>query len=84
MILQSVHILIDREGSHWYTATSIIFLSVCIIFSHKNAGKWVASKNGKVVASDPKLDTVMSKIKTRKDRKDIWFALVPKQAHFAG
>jgi hypothetical protein len=55
-----------------------------MIFSPKNAGKWVASKDGKVIASDKKLDTLMSKIEARKDRKDIWFALVPKQAHFAG
>ena len=33
-----------------------------IIFSKKNAGKWVASKNGKVLATDVKLSKVLKKV----------------------
>tara|TARA_Y100000310_G_scaffold99766_1_gene97629 strand:+ start:315 stop:506 length:192 start_codon:yes stop_codon:yes gene_type:complete len=50
---------------------------VLMIFSKKNAGKWVASKNGKMVESSKKLETLLKKVEKRSDRKDIWFDKVP-------
>ena len=55
-----------------------------MIFSRKNAGKWVASKDGKVVATSKELSTLREKIATRKDKDVIGFDLVPKQPYFAG
>lgn len=55
-----------------------------MIFSRKNAGKWVASKDGKVVAAGAKLNTLMSKIASREDRAQIRFDRIPKQPYFAG
>ena len=48
-----------------------------MIFSRKNAGKWVASKNGKVVDSSKKLETLLRNVEQRPDRKSIWFDKVP-------
>jgi len=48
-----------------------------MIFSRKNAGKWVASKKGKVVESSKNLKTLLKKVEERTDRKDIWFDKVP-------
>lgn len=50
---------------------------MCMIFSRKNAGKWVASKNGKVVDSSKKLETLLKKVEKRSDRRSIWFDKVP-------
>ena len=55
-----------------------------MIFSRKNAGKWVASKNGKVVESATKLETLLKKVEKRNDRKSIWFDKVPKNLNIAG
>ncbi|OGJ62256.1 hypothetical protein A3C37_04230 [Candidatus Peribacteria bacterium RIFCSPHIGHO2_02_FULL_53_20] len=54
-----------------------------MIFSKKNAGKWVASKNEKVVATSKNLKTLLKKVEKRDDRKKLWFDLVPK-APFIG
>ena len=48
-----------------------------MIFSRKNAGKWVASKAGKVVDSSKKLETLLKRVEKREDRKKIWFDRVP-------
>lgn len=55
-----------------------------MIFSKKNAGKWVASKEGKIIATGKKLPQVMKKVEARKDRDAIGFDLVPPQQYFAG
>jgi hypothetical protein len=55
-----------------------------MIFSRKNAGKWVASKGDKVIASSPKLPSLMKKIEARDDKDSIRFDRVPKHPHFAG
>lgn len=49
-----------------------------MIFSKKNAGKWVASKNEKVVATSKNLKVLLKKVEKRDDRKKLWFDLVPK------
>lgn len=54
-----------------------------VIFSTKNAGKWVASKNGRVVDASKKLATLLQRVERRKDRSDIWFDKVP-PAPFVG
>ena len=54
-----------------------------MIFSKKNAGKWVASKKGKVLAVDSHLATVLQKIK-RHRKEDIRLDLVPKTPIIAG
>jgi hypothetical protein len=51
-----------------------------MIFSKKNAGKWVASKRGRVVDSSKKLDTLLRRVERREDRGDIWFDKVPPTA----
>lgn len=48
-----------------------------MIFSKKNAGKWVASKGQRVVATNVKLPDLMKKIETRKDKAEIRFDKVP-------
>lgn len=55
-----------------------------MIFSKANAGKWVASNNGKVVATDKKLPALMKKVSKRKDKDKIGYDLVPPHQHFAG
>ena len=54
-----------------------------MIFSRKNAGKWVASKDGKVLAADVKLSRVLDKVKGHK-QDDIRLDLVPKSPFLAG
>jgi hypothetical protein len=54
-----------------------------MIFSRKNAGKWVASRKGKVIDSATKLPVLLKRIEKRQDRKDIWFDKIPPTA-FAG
>ncbi|MFL5328587.1 MAG: hypothetical protein ACJ8C4_06700 [Gemmataceae bacterium] len=53
-----------------------------MIFSRKNAGKWVASKGGKVLATDAKLSGVLKKVKDQ-HRDSIRLDLVPKIRHLA-
>jgi hypothetical protein len=55
-----------------------------MIFSKKNAGKWVASKGEKVVATSRELNVLVKKVEARKDKKDIRFDLVPPHSYFAG
>jgi HD superfamily phosphodiesterase len=55
-----------------------------MIFSKKNAGKWVASKNGKVVDSSKMLDALLKKVEKRDDRKSISFDRVPGNLNFVG
>lgn len=54
-----------------------------MIFSRKNAGKWVASKSGRVISVANKLDTVLKKVDNRKDKASIRFDKVP-PCNFAG
>jgi hypothetical protein len=54
-----------------------------MIFSKKNAGKWVASKGGKVIATDARLSTVLKKVKGH-HQDDIRLDLVPKTPYLAG
>lgn len=55
-----------------------------MIFSKENAGKWVASNNGKVVATGKQLPALMKKIDKRKDKNTITFDLVPPYQNFSG
>lgn len=55
-----------------------------MVFSRKNAGKWVASKDGKVIAAAEALPNLVKRIETRKDKNAIRFDLVPPQSYFAG
>jgi hypothetical protein len=54
-----------------------------MIFTKKNAGKWVASKNGKVLAADQKLSVVLKKVE-KEDPKAILLDLVPPTPYLAG
>ncbi len=54
-----------------------------MIFSRKNAGNWIASKEGKIVGSEKKLETLMKKIEKLKDKSSIRFDKVPPK-NFAG
>ena len=54
-----------------------------VIFSRKNAGKWVASKNGKVLAADRRLSKVLQQVKGY-DRDAIRLDIVPKTPFLAG
>lgn len=47
-----------------------------MIYSKKNAGKWVASKKGRVIATDAELSKVLEKTKKYK-KEDIRLSLVP-------
>lgn len=54
-----------------------------MIFSKKNAGKWVASKAGKVIAADARLSVVLKKVEGH-PRDDIRLDLVPRTPYLAG
>jgi hypothetical protein len=54
-----------------------------MIFSKGNAGKWVASKNGKVIAVDTRLSRVLHKVKGY-DQDALQLDLVPKTPFIAG
>lgn len=47
-------------------------------FTEEHAGKWVATRNHKVIDSSKSLDSLMKKVEKRKDQADVRFALVPK------
>ena len=47
-------------------------------YTKAQAGKWVASKDDKVIASDVTLTKLMLKVKKRKDSKNLMYSLVPK------
>ena len=53
-------------------------------FSKKFAGKWVAVKDEKVIASSGKLKTLMSKVQKRKDMASLQFDAVPNCEYFVG
>ncbi|MFH0770668.1 MAG: hypothetical protein V1926_04810 [Candidatus Peregrinibacteria bacterium] len=55
-----------------------------MIFSRSNAGKWVASKAGKVVESSKELKTLLRKVEGRADRQNIRFDKVPPDAFVGG
>ncbi len=54
-----------------------------MIYSKKNAGKWVASKDGKILATDAHLSRVLQKVKRHK-KSDILLDRVPKTPFLAG
>ena len=47
-----------------------------MIFTPKNAGKWVASKDGRVIAAAGKLQSLMKKVEQRSDKEVIRYDLV--------
>jgi len=47
-------------------------------FESKHAGKWVAAKDDKVIATDKTLTKLMKKVKEKEDKSTLKFALVPK------
>jgi len=47
-------------------------------FSAQHAGKWVAAKGNKVVASDKTLTKLKKKVDERTDSNNLRFALIPK------
>jgi hypothetical protein len=55
-----------------------------MIFSKKNAGKWVASKEEKTVATDKNLSSLRRKMAKRKDGDAIGYTLVPSHLYFVG
>lgn len=55
-----------------------------MVFSKRNAGKWVASKDGKVVVATRSLKEMLKKVDRRPDRDVLKFDLVPPSAFFAG
>jgi ferric-dicitrate binding protein FerR (iron transport regulator) len=54
-----------------------------MIYSKRNAGQWVASKDGKVLATDPRLSAVLRKVKRYKT-DEILLDRVPKTPFLAG
>ena len=46
--------------------------------SNQYAGKWIASRQEKIVASSKSLKALMSKLKTKKDHGKVIYTLVPK------
>ena len=46
-------------------------------FEKKYAGKWIALKDTKVIASDKTLKKLTKKIEDRKDQKSLRFTLIP-------
>lgn len=55
-----------------------------LIFCTENAGKWVASKGGTVIATGHTLAPLMRKMESRSDSDAICFDLVPKTPLFIG
>ncbi|MDD5056096.1 MAG: hypothetical protein PHZ00_07585 [Candidatus Peribacteraceae bacterium] len=55
-----------------------------MIFSKKNAGKWVASKGEKIVGTSHELGTLVRKVGARKDKNAIRYDLIPPHSYFAG
>lgn len=47
-------------------------------YTKAQAGKWVASKDDKVIASDKTFAKLILKVKKRKDSKTLMYSLVPK------
>lgn len=55
-----------------------------MVFSRKNAGKWVASKGDRVIATGKNLSKLRKKVATRKDSDAIGYTLVPPHFYFVG
>jgi hypothetical protein len=55
-----------------------------MVFSKKNAGKWVASKGDRVIATSKSLQALVKRIEARKDKAHIRYDRVPKHQYFAG
>jgi hypothetical protein len=55
-----------------------------MIFSKENAGKWVASKKGKVVDTSKKLEVLVKRVEKRADRQSIAFDKVPPPGFVGG
>jgi hypothetical protein len=47
-------------------------------YGKEHAGKWVVSKNDKIVASDKSFAKLQLKLIKRKDKKTLMYSLVPK------
>ena len=47
-------------------------------YKKEHAGKWVAVKNNKVVATDREFAPLQKKVAARKDASSIRFTLIPK------
>ena len=47
-------------------------------YTKKQAGKWIAMKQGKVIASGKAFIPLQKKISTRKDAASVRYSLVPK------
>lgn len=47
-------------------------------YEAKHAGKWVVSKDEKVIAAETTLTKLKKKIKDREDFSELRFALIPK------
>lgn len=43
----------------------------------KYAGKWVAIKNSKIIASDDTLTKLSKRVESRNDQKNLRFTLIP-------
>ncbi len=54
-----------------------------MIFSKENAGKWVASKEERVIATSKNLKDLMQEMHQRKDRDAIQYDLVPPHLNYA-
>lgn len=46
-------------------------------FDKKYFGKWVATKNDKILAADKTLTNLMKKVKKEKDMEQVKFTLIP-------
>lgn len=55
-----------------------------MIFSRKNAGKWVAVKNDKIIATNTDLAPLYKKMNNRIDKDLIGYSYVPREQYFAG
>ena len=47
-------------------------------FQAKYQGKWIAAKNGKIIADAGSLEKLMKKVKPKEDVSKLKFSLVPK------
>jgi hypothetical protein len=47
-------------------------------YEKKHAGKWIAAKKDKVIASDTTLNKLMKKVEKTERKEEIKFALIPK------
>src|SRR3989338_6133373 len=64
--------------------TAQAYSAFLMIFSKKNAGKWVASKDDKVVATDKNLSALRKKMAARKYEDAIGYTLVPPHLYLVG